>query len=470
MRFLLPEPAISTKTYRKRCQLSLFLLTIAGIIFRSELALLLAVQTIYLYTTGRGRITIRHEILPAGLLGLLTGLALTLPIDSYFWQHFQPLPLWPELAAFSFNVLSGHSVAWGTHAWHYYFSNALPRLLLNPLTYLLAIPTSLVAPSTRPSSIHLLTPSLAFVALYSLQPHKEWRFIVYVVPALTASAALGASYIWTRRSKAAVFRLLSWALVGSVFAAFVGSSFFLLPVSAANYPGACAVGRVQEFVSGLPLPLPVHRANQDGNPNRNRVNVHLGNLACQTGVTRFLQQGSGRGRGRDSDSGSGSNWDWEWEYDKTENETVKSSPSFWAGFDYVLVEAGGDEEERVVNASRSGASSPSSSSSSSSDNDDDGDGRNPLEWEVVDVVWGFAGIGVVRPGQVGSGGGGGGGNGGDGGRRIEEDVIRSILGSEGVRAWRGGREFARRFLTRGWWVEGKMEPKIKIMRRVERMD
>jgi alpha-1,6-mannosyltransferase len=35
-------------------------------------------------------------------------------------------------------------------------------------------------------------PLLSFVLLYSLLPHKEWRFIVYIVPLLTAFAAIQA--------------------------------------------------------------------------------------------------------------------------------------------------------------------------------------------------------------------------------------------------------------------------------------
>lgn len=34
-------------------------------------------------------------------------------------------------------------------------------------------------------------PSLAFIALLSILKHKEWRFIVYVVPALNVCAASG---------------------------------------------------------------------------------------------------------------------------------------------------------------------------------------------------------------------------------------------------------------------------------------
>lgn len=40
-----------------------------------------------------------------------------------------------------------------------------------------------------------LLPSLVFVTLMSFLSHKEWRFIVYVVPAFTVAAARGAAWM-----------------------------------------------------------------------------------------------------------------------------------------------------------------------------------------------------------------------------------------------------------------------------------
>ena len=40
-----------------------------------------------------------------------------------------------------------------------------------------------------------LFPYLAFVALISGLAHKEWRFVIYVVPAFNVAAARGAAWL-----------------------------------------------------------------------------------------------------------------------------------------------------------------------------------------------------------------------------------------------------------------------------------
>ncbi|KAH8434890.1 dolichyl-P-Man:Man(7)GlcNAc(2)-PP-dolichol alpha-1,6-mannosyltransferase [Aspergillus melleus] len=409
--YLLPVP-VSPRAYQKRCRTALFLLTLAGIIFRSELALLLGTITIFLYLTGR--VEIRRDIIPAGALGLLLGLLFTVGVDSFFWQEF---PLWPEFAAFKFNVLAGQASAWGTHPWHFYFTNALPRLLLNPST-LLAIPLAFTLPSTARSAQLLTVPSLAFLAIYSFQPHKEWRFIVYIIPALTATASLSASYAWTHRAKSLIPRLLSLFLLLTTALSFLLSTFVLLPASAANYPGALAL----------------HALHRHADNTQPVIFVHLGNLACQTGITRFQQL-----PGRVSLSHSA------WAYDKSDSAdpaVLTENPySFWSRFDYVLVEPG-EEEDRLR-----AVSSPSSSMSQDASS---GSGI-PLTWTEIDTIPGFAGLRILRPGDEPS--------------DIELGVLRSWCGEACGEVWLFLRDMVRK-LARGWFVEVRVEPRVRVLGRV----
>ncbi|KAG9560518.1 glycosyltransferase family 22 protein, partial [Aureobasidium melanogenum] len=325
---LISAQAVATRTQKssKRRRLAFYLLTASGIIFRSEIAILLAMQTLYLLLQGRTSLV--NEVIPAGLFGVIIGLGITVSVDSYFWQRF---PLWPEWIGFVYNTIQGKSSNWGVSPWHYYFVNAIPRLLLNPISWALCIPLALVNRATRTSSLDIMIPLLAFVAIYSILPHKEWRFIIYIIPGITGVAAAGASWIWTRRSKTLLYRLLSLGLVGSTLLSFVGS-LSLLYISSLNYAGGEALTRLHEVV-------PSGRQGQTW--------VYMDNLACQTGVTRFLEK----------DAGS------TFMYDKTENQTTLLDPGFWQKFDYVLAE----DPKRIIGS-----------------------------WEVVDTVYGYSGIGLGK--------------------------------------------------------------------------
>ncbi|KAJ6014477.1 hypothetical protein N7540_009068 [Penicillium herquei] len=410
MRFLLPDKVDRPHDQTQGMyHLSLCLLTIAGVIFRSELAVLVATQTLFLLLSRR--IDLFRTAIPAGLIGLILGLAITVSVDSLFWQRF---PLWPELETFIFNVIHGQSSEWGTDPWYFYFLNALPRLLLNPLLYLLAIPVALRQPATRTPTLSFLIPSLSFVALYSIQPHKEWRFIVYIIPSLTASAALGAAYLWTHRSRSWFARNASRLLIISTFAAFSLSNLVLLPASAANYPGAQALNALHQCQAKT---LSSHKSDSEDTS----VSVYLGNLACQTGVTRFLQLPSDENMN--------------WTYDKTEDETTKSTSTFWNQFDYITVEALTDAEFYDADETRMRSALPSS------------------QWETVEVIEGFAGLAIIRPGAVAEG-------------AAERRLLSLIAGEQAVKIFENLREVARKVVLKGWWVELKMKPRLKVLRRI----
>lgn len=396
--------SFSREDVNRRLRLCLYLLTIAGVVFRSELAILVGTITLYLLITQRTSIV--KVIIPAGAGGLVIGLLCTVPIDSFFWQSF---PLWPEWIAFYYNTIQGHSADWGVSPWHFYFANALPRLLLNPATYLLCIPVAVLNAATRRRSLDLLIPLLFFVALYSLLPHKEWRFIIYIVPGLTAVASAGASWIWTRRSKSPVYALLSLLLAASVILSFTASSA-LLALSSLNYPGATAL---QHLHTAIPHPANPH------------LNVYFDNLACQTGVTRFLEQHSAPQTIVDVLEADNAVQQRSWAYDKTEDPVVLRDPLFWAKFDYVFAE----RPEKVIGS-----------------------------WEIVHTVYGFGGVRVLKPGMESAG-------------SIEEGVVGAGPVSVGADwtakvagVWKALEAVLRQRLLRGYWVEVRMEPRINILR------
>ena len=309
----------------------------AAVIFRLEVGILLGCHLLDLLLRRRFTVDLRDDILPSSFLGIMLGLDFTLLIDSVFWWH---LPLWPEASGFIYNIILGKSTDWGTSPFYFYFISALPRILFNPIIYLVCIPFAVLLPVLRPAALNVLVPNLLYVAIYSFQPHKEWRFIIYVTPPLLAVAAAGAGWVWNRRSKSFTYRMMSIFLMASTLASFI-ASLGMLSISRLNYPGAEALNRLHVLGEG----------------RKGVANVHMDTLACMTGVTRFMEKPPPVL----ADSNATL-----WVYDKTEDEKSLLDPTFWQKFDFVLAE----KPERVIG-----------------------------KWEVLDTVQGLGGVRIIRPGE-----------------------------------------------------------------------
>ena len=404
---LLIQRSASPLSTPRRVEPALIMITVLGIMFRSELALFLASHTVFGY--ARGYLPFRTIVL-SGVIGCLVGVLLTVPIDSFFWQQY---PLWPELSSFLFNVYQGKSVDWGTSPWYYYFTNAVPKILFNPLIYGLCIPLSVTNSSLRTSVINLLVPNLLYIAIYSLQPHKEWRFIVYATPALTAAGAQGAAWIWRRRGKSATYSLLASSLVLSILASLAASIIFTL-ISTMNYPGAQALHRLQVLADGT----------------KSSIKVHMDVLTAQTGATLFLQLP------KTHLHPNASAWSFGKTDDKTGDGTHLRRPEFWTHFDYALAE----RPEKCIGA-----------------------------WDIIATIDGLAGVSLLGPGDK------------DSSPLEPEDgsssgmFTRATLwgqapwspvSSQFWKGWKGFGTFMRRRVTRGWWIDVKMQPMIRILKRI----
>jgi alpha-1,6-mannosyltransferase len=139
------------------------------------------------------------------------------------------------------------------------------------------------------------------------------------------------------------------------------------------------------------------------------IKVYADNLACQTGVTRFLES-----------RGDNVNGIQKWSFDKTENATQLLHPIFWDQFDYAIVE----RPDKCIG-----------------------------KWEIVHVITALDGVRIVRP---------------DTEVAPETNAIRDALLSgrqDFLDAWNRIGEIARQRYTRGWWITLAVQPKIKILRR-----
>lgn len=208
--------------------------------------------------------------LPAGILSIL----LTTSVDSIMWAEL----VWPEFQGLYFNVWLNKSSEWGTYPYLWYIYSCLPRLLLSSAPFILL--------SDHKVTRDYLLPTMAFILTYSILPHKELRFILFIVPALNLCVASGLInvYRWLVRFSAhfnidhkgyVAFCLFAIVVAGMVTVNSV-ASYTLMKISSLNYPGghaAISIGTSREI-------------GRDGfHPA-----VYVNNLAAQTGFSRFLQR------------------------------------------------------------------------------------------------------------------------------------------------------------------------------------
>lgn len=244
---------------RSHLKRAISLLVFTAAVFRSEVLLLLGPLSLQALFAGNISFS---SLLRVGLTVGLMSAALTICIDSYFWQQW---PLWPELYGLYFNVVQGKSSEWGVSPFHTYFTSYLPKLLLSSL------PLSVIGFLLDSRIRGQMFPALIFLMLISGLGHKEWRFVVYVVPVFNVAAARGAAWMISRR-KGSLFGRVCFLVVAGSLASNCVITYLLMSASMANYPGGEALSRFNKLY-----------AARDG------VHVHISNLAAQTGASLFLQ-------------------------------------------------------------------------------------------------------------------------------------------------------------------------------------
>ncbi|CAF0720487.1 unnamed protein product [Brachionus calyciflorus] len=270
------------------------------LIFRSELSIISGLML--LVSLKYSKISFLKLII-TGSISLIGFICLSVLVDSYFWKYW----LWPEGEVLWFNTILNKSHEYGTSPFLWYFYSAIPRALLLSL---FLIPFGFITQRKKVFK-YLLFPAIGFVFIYSFLPHKELRFIIYVIPILNTIAAKGIDdFCKLRLKRNFVKNLILLGFYAHLIINLVITSGFL-HVSRLNYPGAQALNKLHEIES-----------------KESKVNVHIDVFSAQTGISRFLEFNKNK-----------------WVYDKTENITPVSKEMLM--YTHLLVEAESENDPRL---------------------------------------------------------------------------------------------------------------------------
>ncbi|XP_055333380.1 probable Dol-P-Man:Man(7)GlcNAc(2)-PP-Dol alpha-1,6-mannosyltransferase isoform X2 [Paramacrobiotus metropolitanus] len=223
----------------------------ATVIFRSELCLLFG--PMLLSSLLRKKISFMRGFVEGGK-AVAASLLLTFLVDSYFWGR----PVWPEGEVLWFNTVKNQSSNWGTSPFAWYFYSVIPRLSLASL------PLSLYGTLKNRNILNLIAPFLLFVFSYSFLPHKELRFVIYIVPVFNLSAAVACARISSTN------RFSSLLCKAHLLVNLLAAAMFLF-ISSWNYRGGDALYELHQIESST-----------------KSVHLFLDNFSCQNGVSRFL--------------------------------------------------------------------------------------------------------------------------------------------------------------------------------------
>ncbi|KAM3965996.1 phosphatidylinositol glycan anchor biosynthesis class B [Aphomia sociella] len=147
-----------------------------------------------LLTTNQGRLKLLlRTYLP---IALITGGALV-GLDSYFYGSLIITP-WEF---FRFNFLHDVASFYGQHPWYWYLTHGLPAVLgVNLVPVLASVYTILRRPKENKIGVLLLIATALYIAVYSVVPHKEFRFVLPLLP-IFLYLAQDVIAPWSRKAK-----------------------------------------------------------------------------------------------------------------------------------------------------------------------------------------------------------------------------------------------------------------------------
>ncbi|CAG9571634.1 unnamed protein product [Danaus chrysippus] len=213
--------------YEKESSTWLWLACISVFVRPTSAPLWIVLGIYNLVTTNQGRMEL---FLKTYLPIALTSGVLLVSLDSYLYGRLIITP-WEF---FKFNVLSGVASFYGEHPWHWYISQGLPAILgINVLPVVWALYKIISRPSENKIGLLLIIAAGLHVLLHSFIPHKEFRFVLPLLPILLYLAQ-DVIVPWSRKAK-------KWQLYGVTLLMLVGNLLPSLYFGVIHQAGTLAV-------------------------------------------------------------------------------------------------------------------------------------------------------------------------------------------------------------------------------------
>lgn len=311
--------------YTKLC---IYCMTATCIIFRCDMIIYCIPLLIYSLLFRYMKL---YDIIKYSLLYSIINIFITISIDSIFWQGITQnnrtynTLTWPEYYVLYFNGIDNRSSDYGISPIHWYFSSVLPRTLLCSLLIIpiaaiknikYTLDRSYILHNIDMYTIKLLLPTITFIWLYSILPHKELRFILPAIPMFNIIAAVAVYKIvlYTVQeyntnnkqqdnnnnnnniNKTHSIRLLIYFILCIMLYINICASSLLLYISHNNYPGGYAIYYLHQYLDATQQHADINTLH-----NNNKQVIHIDTLAAMTGVSCYEQ------------------YDQYYIYDKTEN-------------------------------------------------------------------------------------------------------------------------------------------------------
>ncbi|PHZ11348.1 uncharacterized protein RHIMIDRAFT_23257 [Rhizopus microsporus ATCC 52813] len=204
------------KEWLKEYRLALLFASIACIIRPTNALIWLYMGCQLLSSKGKRGIIALNATLICSVVLIINVFIDTMSYTNDWIQVFKA-PVFTPYFFFKVNVVNGISEFYGVHQWHWYLSQGLPVILTTMLPFMLF---GLYCIYNKPNVYNrmkpLLSMSLWILFIYSLLPHKEFRFIYPIVPILLIPVSYGLYQIQssTWRKRAYIFLVFTQLPLG----------------------------------------------------------------------------------------------------------------------------------------------------------------------------------------------------------------------------------------------------------------